>query len=232
MHKVERNSAPQSLLEKNTKYLEKLTNNVKVDKPWNSLTKKERKDIIEKLNEIYVGCCAYCEGYVESTGSPYIDHFKPQILFPELIFEYNNMNYSCQKCNTMKKDIWNDLLFSPTKENPEEHITFEGEWANPKDSRGSEMIKVLQLNDSKRLMARKQKYDLIKNFIDRATEKINTIDLSNEESKNNCIERFNDAYNSYLQASNIGTPYCTMIKHNFSKEIETLKEKIQKITKM
>ena len=38
-----------------------------------------------------------------STKSENLD-FRPKSIFPRLVFEYNNMNYACQKCNQNKLD--------------------------------------------------------------------------------------------------------------------------------
>lgn len=229
MHKVKRNSAPNSLIVKNQKYLEKLDNGVTVNQPWGTLNIKERKEILQNLNEIYHGCCAYCESEVETTSSPRIEHFRPKSLFPRLIFEYDNMNYSCERCNTFKGDKWNELYFSPSEENPEEHIKFDKTTAVPIDERGNEMIELVQLNRDKLIENRKNKYDLIETYINVAYKKYAEIDYNNIMSIKNFLERFDEAYNSYIKSSSIETNYSTMIRQNFLEKVNDLQEKRNKL---
>jgi hypothetical protein len=52
--------------------------------------------------------CAYCErteSYLRSEEVFEIDHFKPK-RFRELLANYQNLYYSCHKCNLYKSDTW------------------------------------------------------------------------------------------------------------------------------
>jgi hypothetical protein len=52
--------------------------------------------------------CAYCErteSYLRGDEVFEIDHFKPR-RFKELVARYQNLYYSCQKCNRYKSDTW------------------------------------------------------------------------------------------------------------------------------
>lgn len=64
---------------------------------------------------MFKGCCAYCEGSYEGTSYPQIEHFKPKSLYPELMFDYNNMNLACQMCNMTKLGKYDEKLINPTK---------------------------------------------------------------------------------------------------------------------
>lgn len=68
--------------------------------------------------------CAYCKIQEKEVGlidTQYfeIDHFRPQSdnddnFNPHL---YNNLYYSCQKCNREKSDTWSEELLDPCKDN-------------------------------------------------------------------------------------------------------------------
>jgi hypothetical protein len=52
--------------------------------------------------------CAYCErteAYLRGEEMFEIDHFKPR-RFTELVANYENLYYSCQKCNRYKSNTW------------------------------------------------------------------------------------------------------------------------------
>lgn len=62
--------------------------------------------------------CAYCklqEQEVGIVGLDFfeIDHFKPQCLNLPDTHKYNNLYYSCKKCNKEKGDIWDTTLLDP-----------------------------------------------------------------------------------------------------------------------
>ena len=52
--------------------------------------------------------CAYCTiTESESPGATFnIDHFRPKELFPDLVATYENLRYSCPRCNSYKSDAW------------------------------------------------------------------------------------------------------------------------------
>lgn len=230
MHKVERNSPPESLVELNKKYLENFDEDtVNTTREWKKINSNQKKDILNSLNEIFNGFCGYCEGTVGTTSYPNIDHFKPKSIFPKLMFEYNNMIFSCQMCNTLKKEKWDELFFNPTEEDPELHIKFEKEIAIPLDEKGNKMIDVLKLNRESVLKFRKNIYDIVEKMVITAKEKIDTLELNDKEKVRNCIERFDDAIYGYTIFSSYQMPYSTMTKQNFSKIIRELKEKREEL---
>ena len=62
--------------------------------------------------------CAYCklqEQEIGVVGFDFfeIDHFKPQTLNLPDMHKYNNLYYSCEKCNNEKSDIWDEKLLDP-----------------------------------------------------------------------------------------------------------------------
>lgn len=75
------------------------------------------------LRQDFCGRCAYCNLSDDSITTPFeIDHFIPKTAFkdirPELLTDYNNLIYSCKKCNNAKRGQFSgDLSVShPTNE--------------------------------------------------------------------------------------------------------------------
>lgn len=54
-------------------------------------------------------CCAYClrhEDWADGERTFEIDHFRPRVLFPELLCDFYNLYYSCHRCNNIKQENW------------------------------------------------------------------------------------------------------------------------------
>ena len=59
------------------------------------------------LRDEFAFRCVYClkrENWSHRTGEYQLDHFKPQALNPELGVRYENLYYSCSRCNLAKSD--------------------------------------------------------------------------------------------------------------------------------
>lgn len=124
MHKIQRNAPPDKLEEKNIEFNKRNDYTSKeIENAWKSFsTSKLKKETVEQLEKMFAGCCAYCEGEYTGTSYPHIDHFKPKSLYPSLMFDYSNMNLSCEVCNKEKRDIDDIRLINPTVDAPEEHL--------------------------------------------------------------------------------------------------------------
>ncbi len=60
------------------------------------LKKRLKKHILEREQEVNGGfCCVYCERKIYPEHS-HIEHVKPRALFPEAVFDYDNLTVSCQ----------------------------------------------------------------------------------------------------------------------------------------
>ena len=227
MHKVKRNKAPETLIKK-----QKATIITEYNKDDWKLTNKERIDLLEALCDMYSGCCAYCESSLNITSSPRIDHFRPRNVFPQLTFEYNNLNYSCEMCNRNKSDLWDDAYFCPSEEDPEKHIKFQGLLACKLDDRGQKMIDLLKLNEAKRLKLKEKTYEEMLNSIVNAKSIINLVDKSNKNTIEMAKIKISETIYFYNELSKNGSDYCTMIKHNFQNEIEKLEKELKLLEKM
>ena len=101
--------------------------------------------------------CVYCRAVdrikgIENFG---VDHYRPQKHFPTLATEYLNLYYSCNRCNSLKRDFWpspqraRDGQFVP---NPCDHVMFDhlrykkGTVADV-SSAGAWTVELLDLND-------------------------------------------------------------------------------------
>ncbi len=221
MHKVKRNKAPQTLIKKQKNTIIKEYN--KDD--W-KLTNKERIDLLDSLCNMYSGCCAYCEASLNITSSAYIDHFRPRSLFPELTFEYNNLNYSCQICNRNKSDSWNKDYFNPSEENPEKHIVFRGLLACKLDDRGQKMIDLLKINETKRLKLKEKTYEGMLYSIINAKSIINLVDKDVKSTIEMAKIKVIETIKFYNSLTKDGSDYCTMIRHNFKNQIQQLEKEL------
>jgi hypothetical protein len=111
----------------------------------------------------------YCESKIEHTGYAHIEHIKPKAKFPELEFEWDNLGFSCQVCNTNKGTQYdeNTPFINPYNENPQEHIVFFGFFVFPKQGseRGEYTIKGIGLNRPYLIDRRKDKIEGINKMI-------------------------------------------------------------------
>lgn len=77
----------------------------------------------EKLSSDFKHRCAYCnmlDSYIQQNYS--IDHFIPRKVFKDtemayLEYDYNNLMYSCPKCNNSKKDQYEGNIYDKTYNN-------------------------------------------------------------------------------------------------------------------
>ncbi len=116
----------------------------------------------ENLKEDFKSRCAYCN-MPDNIIAPEpfeIDHFIPQNAFenikPELKYEYDNLMYSCPKCNGNKSDkykgdinngkIENEFFYNPVEIDYNE-IFYRNEYGgiSSEDKKGNEMILTLNL---------------------------------------------------------------------------------------
>jgi hypothetical protein len=101
--------------------------------------------------------CVYC--MTPDTLNNYnnfgVDHYRPKTIFPELINEYSNLFYCCNKCNSLKGHYWpktgREHLFipNPCDHTMTEHLKFKDDLVYPKTDAGSFTVETLCLNDDK-----------------------------------------------------------------------------------
>lgn len=228
MHKVIRNDAPNELIIKDKEWKEQLRLNPTLKPDWEAFSKTVlRKQTISKLEDMYGGCCCYCESKIKNTSYPEIEHFKPKSDFPELCFDYDNLHFSCKRCNLAKWKNYSIKMFNPSDDNPETFINYIGEIAISidKDERGTEMIDILKLNDRTDLKEERSKY--LNPFVRQYELIVEALEVIGNSADQNIsvIKPFIDNFISLVDInSHHGESYCSMIKHNFSDKVEMLKE--------
>lgn len=77
--------------------------------PPEGLTKGfNTEDVVLKLRDIFYSKCYLCES--KRVASPEVEHFIPQSLDPLLEDNWDNLFYSCRRCNSIKSASQNKLL--------------------------------------------------------------------------------------------------------------------------
>lgn len=124
-------------------------------------------NVVAELAKMQHRKCCYCESDLPKKGlHKHVEHIKPKGKpeYEELRNDWENLLLVCGQCNGSKKEKYpltpagDPLLVDPSKENPEDHITFhvdmreEEFWGHPivvNDSKkGSKTIEILKLYDS------------------------------------------------------------------------------------
>jgi len=115
MHKVERLAEPESLKKNARKWTVDLLAEVPKhsafnDIPQNFVNKYRQEDVKQALNQMFRGQCCFCESPIGVQVFERIEHLMPKSKFPHLCFEWCNLNYSCEVCNSkkFKGDKWDD----------------------------------------------------------------------------------------------------------------------------
>jgi len=117
------------------------------------------------LQEEFYCRCVYCtlpdvlKGH-EAFG---VDHYRPRSKFPGLEVEYTNLFYSCNICNSMKRDFWpskeqlvkKHFIPNPCDHVMHGHLKIVGAEIIAKDITGKFTIDVLDLNEAKSVEYRK-----------------------------------------------------------------------------
>lgn len=227
MHKVERNQAPDGLVKLSEEFKKNYNDSTNMTDEWTNFSKsKLKKEVVDSLNEMYSGMCAYCEASISEVAFPNIEHFRPKSVFPLLCYEYSNKHCVCPSCNTNKKDKFDEKMIDPSVDNPEKHIKFEGYTAVAKDERGQMMIELLKINNEKRTHEKK---DLFEKYT-KAIEAVETfLLLKNKVSDEDwrlCKEASERLLLPIENNSCHGKQYCTMCKHNFLEYVKKLKKEL------
>ena len=124
---------------------------------------KRYKTYTKYLVEDFCGRCAYCNLDYKKITTPFeIDHFVPRVAFEKaglyyLSVDYENLIYSCKKCNLAKGDLFdgnlhenpysNKLFYDPAKTDYND-IFYRDDYGNicSDDDLGLEMINNLNLH--------------------------------------------------------------------------------------
>lgn len=119
--------------------------------PNQSILKTDYKYIDNKraLMESSFGKCMYCESKIEHIDYGDVEHIMPKSKYPDRMFDWENLGYSCTKCNRdAKKDNYDPLFINPFIDDPQDYIvTFGGIYfSKDGNQRGQITIDILKLN--------------------------------------------------------------------------------------
>ena len=145
------------------------------------------------------------------------------------MFDYNNLNYACPKCNINKGTKYDEKMINPSVEDPEKHIYFKGDLAKAYDERGQIMIDVLDLNNSERTREKVKLLKELQKDINEIIMKYKKVDNKSNDWLIDFRNQIIKVINKIRKHSRHGSKYCTMCKHNFVKSLKLLKEIVIKI---
>lgn len=156
----------------------------KVDK------KSDYHDYKEDLRYDFWYSCAYCSiTEIEAMGIGFeIDHYYPKKANKELVNEYNNLMWSCQKCNNYKSDHNPDendkrlgnIVIRCDQEDPSEHFDLkESQILVGKTHTGEFNIELLELNrlQLRRLRRIRKKFSDSKEYLKMGIQALTRIKL-------------------------------------------------------
>jgi hypothetical protein len=106
------------------------------------------RDYIPWLRHDFWYSCGYCSlSEAEAHGVGFhADHYLPRRWYPEQEADFQNLVYSCQKCNSWKADYEPEqsgpgrYFIRPDREDPRQHIGFDGvtlTWKTPTRAPGA-----------------------------------------------------------------------------------------------
>ncbi|MFO8074264.1 MAG: HNH endonuclease [Polyangia bacterium] len=116
--------------------------------------------------------CIYCRlpDTLKGKDSFGVEHYRPKQHFPELEFDYDNLFYACNCCNSRKGAFWptqDQLARGEFIPNPCDHVIFKhlrysGAQVEPRTAAGELCWEVLDLNDEDSVAYREFVIGLIK----------------------------------------------------------------------
>lgn len=91
-------------------------------------SKYNHQDIKNSVKAETHGKCAYCEGNIIDVAYGDIEHVFPKSIDIEKTFDWDNLTFACEVCNTNKsdRDPNLDYIIDPYKVEPSDFITFIG----------------------------------------------------------------------------------------------------------
>jgi uncharacterized protein (TIGR02646 family) len=66
------------------------------------------------LDRTFSEKCCYCESKMKPASYPHIEHFRPQSIYPKLAYQWTNLLYACEQCNSGHKG--NQFPLAPNEE--------------------------------------------------------------------------------------------------------------------
>ncbi len=165
MRNVIREPIPNSLKEYASEWTNELLNKLATqENPKRKVASKyynhyKQKDVKSALKKMYGNLCCYCECKIEPASFKNIEHKKPTDKFPGSTFDWDNLHFSCHKCNTYKLNKWDNnfpILDAVIDVPISEHLTYKEYYRNWITRRGKTTMKHPRLNRDDLLSDRKE----------------------------------------------------------------------------
>ena len=179
MRKQPRPAAPAVLAENNAKWNAQWValrqRNPQAAFQWYTVDGKTcREWILPELEAMTQGHCAFCDAFpFDDKSMEPIEHFRPKSnpMFHHLAFEWTNLYYACDRCQSSKNSQWVDELLAPDESGYEfsDFFCYElttGElMPNPvateeRQNRARETIRVFDLDNPKRRSRRCREFHI------------------------------------------------------------------------
>ncbi|HAW51249.1 MAG TPA: HNH endonuclease [Flavobacteriales bacterium] len=121
----------------------------------------------DALREASSDKCMYCESKISHIDHAHVEHIKPKSddRFPELKFVWENLGYSCPKCNNSKSNKYDidTPYIDPYVDEPSEHVFAFGAFvfANNGSERGEITIRDTDINRGSLIEKRQERINEI-----------------------------------------------------------------------
>lgn len=70
--------------------------------------------LVKVLREMSAGHCHFCDAFpIEAVTNEPIEHFKPKSECRDLAYEWTNLYYICEFCNSSKRERWKERMVAP-----------------------------------------------------------------------------------------------------------------------
>jgi hypothetical protein len=141
------------------------------------------------------GKCMYCESKVLAIDYGDVEHIKPKKLFPDLEHEWENLGFSCRKCNTNKSNKFDPVCpyINPYEEVPDDFMVSFSELVSARkgNPRARITIEDIDLNRIELLEKRREKLQSLEAvFNELALQKNTTLaEKAMEAIKNHCEDQ-------------------------------------------
>lgn len=181
MRKVERLDEPDSLRTNKQVWKKELLRclndpNCAKSKKVKSLKKRyDKKDVRERLGQMYKGYCCYCESNISTVTTEHIEHRKPQSRFPEETFEWENLHLACPDCNGYKSDKYNSSypILDACKDDPDDHLSYAFVYRKALTRRGQTTLDHTKLDRSELVDVRTRVYERVERIIEKIKDNPN-----------------------------------------------------------
>jgi uncharacterized protein (TIGR02646 family) len=169
MIKLQRPPEPQKLIDNKAAWQQNLNASIAKYGSYKKIPEDEREKLIRHYKDDAVKTplfesshqkCAYCECNATEGGYMEVDHFRAKSIYPESVFEWNNLLPSCRQCNGIKwdHDTGDDPIINPYEVDPEDAFYYKRIQIKPRDgiyfATAKKTIDVCRLNRETLLTSR------------------------------------------------------------------------------